>query len=168
MKCARHLPVIVWVLLGVPAVSAAQDCILSCNDARQAALSDCGQLPAGEQEACIETALMLYDACVEACLPLLDAAFIRGDANQDGDIDIADTHCILAHLFERGTAPLCLDAADTNDDGDYDIADAVGVVIHLFGGGAPLPAPFAECGPDETEDGLDCAVFAPCEGIPAR
>ena len=141
MKCARHLPVIVWVLLGVPAVSAAQDCILSCNDARQAALSDCGQLPAGEQEACIETALMLYDACIEACLPLLDAAFIRGDANQDGIVDVADTIFMLSELFARGSPSACPDASDANDDGAIDIADPIVVLDFLFNGMDAIPSP---------------------------
>ena len=94
--------------------------------------------------------------------------FVRGDANADGKIDIADAICVLGYLFDLPSNPCkakvrdCLDAADANDDGGIDIADAIKVLGHLFAQGGPLPDPFGECGPDPTEDELGCETFPPC------
>ncbi len=94
--------------------------------------------------------------------------FVRGDANADGKIDIADAICVLGYLFDLPSNPCkakvrdCLDAADANDDGGIDIADAIKVLGHLFAQGGPLPDPFGECGLDPTEDELGCETFPPC------
>jgi hypothetical protein len=40
--------------------------------------------------------------------------FIRGDANADTGVDIADAIFTLSYLFAKGTPPSCLDAADAN------------------------------------------------------
>ena len=91
------------------------------------------------------------------------AAFLRGDANANGGIDIADAVFILRGLFADGTRPACLDAADANDDGAIDIADAVATLGYLFAQAGPLPAPFGACGIDPTPDELDCLSHPPCE-----
>ncbi|MCA8960608.1 MAG: VCBS repeat-containing protein [Planctomycetes bacterium] len=89
-------------------------------------------------------------------------AFVRGDANADQNLDIADAVRILGFLF-LGLAPLdCLDAADVNDDGSLDISDPLFVVARLFTGGSAIPVPNPGCGVDPTPDGLDCAIFAAC------
>jgi len=84
-------------------------------------------------------------------------AFIRGDANQDGALDIADAITILQYLFARGRVLPCMDAGDANDDETVNIADAIRVLSFLFGSGVkpPLPPP-SECGPDPQGDTLDC------------
>jgi hypothetical protein len=51
--------------------------------------------------------------------------FIRGDANGDGALDIADPVATLGFLFLGDAVPGCLEAANTNDDGEVDISDAV-------------------------------------------
>jgi hypothetical protein len=84
-------------------------------------------------------------------------AFLRGDANQDARLDIADAIKTLSYLF--GGAPMpCMDAADANDDEQVNIADAIRILSFLFGSGArpPLPPP-NECGPDPVGDSLGCA-----------
>ncbi|MEK6705896.1 MAG: PKD domain-containing protein, partial [Bdellovibrionota bacterium] len=48
------------------------------------------------------------------------AQFIRGDANRDGNLDIADPIKILSYLFASDEAT-CLDACDVNDSGQVDI-----------------------------------------------
>jgi hypothetical protein len=86
--------------------------------------------------------------------------FIRGNANNDLKIDIADPVWIINELFRQGPASVCADAADANDDNQVDASDAVYVVTYLFQGGATPPAPFPDCGPDPTEaeeDDLGCA-----------
>ncbi|MBI4607336.1 MAG: family 10 glycosylhydrolase [Planctomycetes bacterium] len=80
--------------------------------------------------------------------------FVRGDANDDGAVDISDAVAILAHLFLGGGAPRCPDAADANDSGKLDLSDAVYLLGHLFLGGRAPPAPFPLPGRDPTEDAL--------------
>jgi hypothetical protein len=86
-----------------------------------------------------------------------DTAFLRGDSNADGALDVSDAiHC-LGYLFLGGQRPFCLDAADANDDGKVDIADPVGTLGYLFSGGSALPAPGIFIGgPDHTADSLHC------------
>ncbi len=78
------------------------------------------------------------------------AHFLRGDANHDKQVNIADGIYILNDLFSAtGVPPLCQDAADLNDDGQINIADPVFVFNFLFGtGGAPAaPYPVFEADP---------------------
>jgi hypothetical protein len=91
------------------------------------------------------------------------APFVRGDANADGSLDIADAVRILGYLFLGEPKRFdCDDAADANDDGRQDISDAVGLLGYLFSGGDPPPPPSGACGADPTGDGLDCLSFTPC------
>lgn len=87
--------------------------------------------------------------------------FMRGDANADGKIDISDPVKVLSYLFALG-AVTCLDALDANDDGNINIGDAIYLLGYNFAHGAPPPSPFPGCGPDPTNDTVDCAGFAPC------
>jgi len=92
-----------------------------------------------------------------------DELFYRGDVNQDGRTNIADTMALLGYVFGGKPAPDCLDAADTNDDGRLNVADAIRLLGRLFGGQPDFPAPSGGlCGPDPTEDSLPACVFAPC------
>jgi len=84
-----------------------------------------------------------------------DPAFVRGDANGDGRLDLSDAVFVLLHLFRGRPAP-CLDACDANDSGVLDIADAVFALAYLYGGGEAPRAPFPAAGPDPTPDGLTC------------
>ncbi|MGE3165529.1 MAG: Kazal-type serine protease inhibitor domain-containing protein [Planctomycetota bacterium] len=90
--------------------------------------------------------------------------FVRGDANGDGSVNIADAVNILNYLFSGDTSA-CLDAMDGNDDGSVNIADAVYVLDVLFGGmGTTFDPPFPGCGADPTVDSLDCV--GPLSGCP--
>ncbi|MBN1421077.1 MAG: dockerin type I repeat-containing protein [Planctomycetes bacterium] len=93
------------------------------------------------------------------------SGFLRGDANADGAVDIADAVYTVTHLFDEGSAPPCLDAADANDDGRLDVADPIAILDHLFASAGPLPEPFGACGDDPTEEGdpLDCLEYEACE-----
>jgi hypothetical protein len=87
------------------------------------------------------------------------AAFIRGDSNQDGHVDISDAQFTLNFLFVGGPDPECPSAADTNDDEVIDLSDSIATLDFLFRGGrAPLP-PFPAPGTDPTP-GLGCGVEA--------
>ncbi|MEE8143207.1 MAG: MBL fold metallo-hydrolase, partial [Planctomycetota bacterium] len=66
--------------------------------------------------------------------------FIRGDSNQDGNVDIGDPVLTLNFLFSSETRPSCGDALDANDDGSINIGDAVYTLNYLFSeGNPPLP-----------------------------
>lgn len=87
------------------------------------------------------------------------ARFRRGDANDDGTIDVSDAIRILGFLFLGDDAPPCPDAADATDEGELSMSAAVYVLSFLFQGGPRLPPPFPDCGEDATEDPL-----GGCEG----
>lgn len=90
-----------------------------------------------------------------------DPPFVRGNANGDRGIDIADAVFILTFNFRGGRAPPCLDAADANDDGRPDISDAIFLLNFLFGGSRrPPPAPYPNPGADPTPDSLGCLSAA--------
>jgi hypothetical protein len=102
----------------------------------------------------------------EAPPPLRE--FVRGDANNDGRVDIADGVWILAWLFRDGLEPPCEDAADANDDGTIDGTDVIRIVFWRLGmQSTPAPAvPFPGCGTDPSDtnsddpaDGLGCAAW---------
>ncbi|HNR98277.1 MAG TPA: dockerin type I repeat-containing protein [Planctomycetota bacterium] len=91
--------------------------------------------------------------------------FRRGDANVDGQLDIADAVQILAYLFHNGTAPTCMDALDSDDNGRVDVADSITLLQYFFSVRRPPPAPSTTCGPDPTADELtcdDCRGCLPC------
>ena len=81
----------------------------------------------------------------------------RGDANNDGVVNISDAYFINDYLFMGGYAPACMDAADVNDDGWVDLADSSYLSNWLYQGGPmpPAPGPFT-CGQDSTADSLTC------------
>jgi len=96
---------------------------------------------------------------VESCTKV---DFVRGDANDDGSIDISDAIWIASELFDGFGLGGCHAASDASDDGSVDISDAVTVVQRLFEGAPPLAPPYPDCGADETLDGLSCATYGHC------
>jgi 3-phytase len=88
--------------------------------------------------------------------------FRRGDANDDGVLDVSDAVRTLLALFVDAGLVLCAGAADANDDGLLDLSDAIALLEFLFRGGARLPAPMPECGADPTPDDLVCEVGVSC------
>ena len=88
--------------------------------------------------------------------------FRRGDANDDGRVDIGDAVHLLGALF--GEAALsCPDAADANDDGRLNLADPITILDYLFGSRLPLPAPGAiYCNQDMTPDDLPPCTQESC------
>ena len=85
--------------------------------------------------------------------------FVRGDANADTSINIADPIFTLNWLTSPGApAPPVLDAADTNDNGVVEIADTAYMFRFLFSGtGLAPPAPFPVAGIDTTPPNFPAA-----------
>jgi hypothetical protein len=100
---------------------------------------------------------------------LTQTVFHRGDANDDGLLDISDGIAVLGFLFTGGAAVDCKEAADANNDGRIDISDGVYDLAFAFlGGPSPLPPgpPGSPCGPDPDPPGsagdLGCQSYNSC------
>jgi hypothetical protein len=65
-------------------------------------------------------------------------AFLRGDANSDGSVTVADVVYIISYLYKGGPAPSPLGKADANCDGNANVADVIYLINYLFKGG-PQP-----------------------------
>ena len=87
--------------------------------------------------------------------------FLRGDCNSSETISLLDALYLLEYLFGFGPPPECADACDVDDDGALDIGDVIRTLVALFLDG-DIPAPFPECGMDESDDALECPVFTGC------
>ena len=59
-----------------------------------------------------------------------DIPFLRGDANVDGRVNIADGIWLLQHLYLGGPGGECAAARDTNADGVVDLADAAHIISY--------------------------------------
>jgi uncharacterized delta-60 repeat protein len=62
---------------------------------------------------------------------------IRGDANGDGVIDVADIVYLVNFLYRNGDPPTPVEAGDTTCDGIVDVADVVRLISYLYRGGNP-------------------------------
>ena len=65
---------------------------------------------------------------------------LKGDANGNGFLSIADAVYLLGYLFRGAEAPFCLALGDANGDAALDIGDVTFLLAYLFGDG-PAPAP---------------------------
>ncbi|MBI4601691.1 MAG: hypothetical protein HY721_07005 [Planctomycetes bacterium] len=93
----------------------------------------------------------------------------RGDADDNGRLELTDAIRILGFLFLGAASPTCMDAADADDNGKVELTDAIRDLGYLFlGAAAPAPPgpPPEVCGPDPTpEDAagdLGCASYTNC------
>jgi hypothetical protein len=92
-----------------------------------------------------------------------EANFRRGDADDNGAVNITDGIFLLGYLFLGGETPPCLDAADANDDSAVSITDGIHILNALFlGGPQPLPPGPNTCGPDVNADTLAPCVSTQC------
>ena len=95
-------------------------------------------------------------------VPQVAVPFVRGDANNDLIVNIADGIWVLNELFQGGPASTCAEAADANDDGSFDQTDAVYIFMYRFLDGAPPAAPFPDCGVFDGQLPDDCAAQSSC------
>ena len=71
-------------------------------------------------------------------------AFVRGEVNQDGVVDLSDAISLLLHLFDGAAEPDPVDRGDVNSSGAIDISDVVYLVEYLFQSGPPPGFPFPD------------------------
>ncbi|HVR74999.1 MAG TPA: hypothetical protein VMT52_11730 [Planctomycetota bacterium] len=92
--------------------------------------------------------------------------FHRGDADDNGALQLTDALRVLGFLFLGLPAPTCLDSGDADDNGALQLTDALQILGFLFLGGpppAPPGPPGDACGIDPTmEDELDCVSYTSC------
>jgi hypothetical protein len=84
------------------------------------------------------------------------APFVRGDANNDGKVDIADVVWCINELVRNGRRTVCPRAADVNGDGLYDLSDPMYLVQWHYLQGPSPPHPFPDCGVDSKPGGPEC------------
>jgi len=93
-------------------------------------------------------------------------AFHRGDADDNGLLQLTDAVRILTFLFLGGEAPTCAEAADADDNGTLQLTDAVRILGFLFLGQPPpaTPGPPPEaCGPDpQGSPDVGCELYTKC------
>jgi RHS repeat-associated protein len=87
---------------------------------------------------------------------LAQGAFVRGDCDQSGRLDITDPITILGFLFLGSASPVCLDACDVDDSERIDISDAIYELSFLFLGGPPPRPPWPGEDIDPSGDLLTC------------
>jgi len=103
----------------------------------------------------------LYGALHSA---IQEPLFVRGDANNDGAVDITDPINILGFLFTGNPVELsCMDAADVNDSGTLNITDGIHLLNFLFNpnstdGTDKISDPYPGKGSDPTSDDLGCNI----------
>jgi hypothetical protein len=96
--------------------------------------------------------------------------FIRGDANGDGSLSIADAYTVFAHIYLDRLPIECAAAADARGDGGVNLGDLVTILSYLFLHGPEPAPPFPAMGPDP-EPVLPCASYGsggPIEDPAAR
>ena len=138
------------------------DGAVDCDDSDCAGTAAC---PVDMPEVCDDGADNDGDGAVDcddsdcegnAACPVAGPSFIRGNANDDSKVNIADPVWIISELFRMGPAAVCKSASDANDDGQVDQTDAMYLIMYNFEMGPPPPAPFGDCGSDGTADALEC------------
>ena len=94
--------------------------------------------------------------------------FRRGDAANDGTVNISSAIFILSFLFTDTVDSLpCMEAGDINNDGLVNLTDPVNLLNHLFGTAAPPEPPgLTDCGPDpdqpDSPGDLGCEEYTTC------
>jgi hypothetical protein len=98
----------------------------------------------------------LDDFRLRKSAPRPSLSFVRGDANLDGVLDLADVLTTLGFLFLGDELP-CPAAADSTGEGSQlVITRPIYTLRFLFMGGTSPPAPFPFCGASEDADDAFC------------
>lgn len=64
--------------------------------------------------------------------------YVCGDANGDGEVNVADAVFTINFVFKAGPGPDPIEAGDANGDGACNVGDAVYTVNFVFRGGPPI------------------------------
>ncbi|MCK4657434.1 MAG: hypothetical protein KAT85_10375, partial [candidate division Zixibacteria bacterium] len=75
-------------------------------------------------------------------------AYVCGDADASGDVDIDDVVYIIAYIFSGGPPPDPYESGDADCSGDVDIDDVVYLIAYIFSGGSDPCDPDGDAVPD--------------------
>ncbi len=110
--------------------------------------ADCDDADCSEEESCQEPA---------------GPSFVRGDADDNGIVNLTDAIFNLNYLFIGGVEPGCLDSADADNNNTLQLTDGIFILNFLFNGGVAPPAPGIECGEDpDAGKGQGCEIYNSC------
>ena len=110
----------------------------------------------------------IYQATWRVTPPPPSRIFRRGEANDDGTLNLSDAVFMLGFLFLGTVEPGCLEALNANDDRAIDVSDAIGILGHLFLGTPPMLPGMGVCEPLDASAAFGCeASQRGCVGIPA-
>jgi len=88
-------------------------------------------LVSGEYIGDVETTKDMDGESAEAAP--FDVRYLRGDANDDGSVDIGDFIVMVQYILGYGDAPASMAQADINGDRAVDVADLVLLADYLWG-----------------------------------
>lgn len=63
-------------------------------------------------------------------------SYILGDANNSGEVNVADITAVVSHIYGQTPAIFNHAAADVNSSGEINVADITGIVSIIYGGNA--------------------------------
>jgi hypothetical protein len=105
----------------------------------------------------------------EVCLPPeTTEAVAWGDANHDGQLDVADGVYALRWLMQGGPPPACEAAQNLLEDDLVDLVDGLGIFYHLFVGDFAIPARKPDCGEPTPMEPAPCGRLGVAIGAPDR
>jgi M6 family metalloprotease-like protein len=129
---------------------------------------------------CAKRALLAIVVIASSLLPMISQVpchaeaiyFHRGDADDNGILELTDAINVLNFLFLGGDTPTCLDAADADGNNRLELTDVIRVLGYLFLGGdppeSPGPPPLQPddmskgCGKDNDDVHLGCGSYTHC------
>ena len=78
---------------------------------------------------------MPHDSFAVEFTPAFEPAYLTGDTNNDGLINVSDAVYLINYIFIAGPAPLPYYSGDANCDGFVNVSDAVWIINYVFIGG---------------------------------
>lgn len=87
---------------------------------------------------------------------IFEEAFLRGDVNDDGMVDMSDSVAMLIWVVLSGDPPACQKTGDVDDSGIVNMNDILHLLFYLFRGGEIVAPPFPAVDLDPTPDDLFC------------
>lgn len=88
-----------------------------------------------------EFTVSLSDPYYTAQKTVMITVYVCGDANGDGEVNIADAVFNINYVFKGGPAPVPEIAGDANGDSEVNVGDGVYVINYVFKGGLPPECP---------------------------